>query len=254
MPKLDPIRDNYYRQVELADKSSDWLFYLGATLSLLSLFIDQTTSPRLSNAALTLFCLDVVALLCLSTASRLYLTPRAEDRRRQDFLSNAFGVSLTHVRTEGYYNNDQTLPIRRLAAQTLENSLFSKTIALRMARRERTKIAIYATIWILVAINRQVSVGVILAISQVIFSEQILAKFLRLEWLRNRFEHVYENTYRLFQTTPRSGDFNACALELLTMYETTKATASITLDSRDFSKINEETSAEWESIKTTLHI
>jgi len=254
MPRLDPIRDDYYRQVELVDKSSDWLFYVGASFSLLSLCIDQVTFPRLSNVVLTLFCLDVVALLCLSMTSRLYLTPRAENKRRQDFFSSAFSVNLTHVRTEGYYNNDQVLPFRRLAAQTLENSLFSKAIALRMARRERIKIAIYGIIWLLVAINRQASIGVILTISQVIFSEQIFAKFFRLEWLRSRFEYIYEASYRLFQTTSRSANFNACALELLTMYETTKATASITLDSRDFSSINKKISAEWESIKTILDI
>lgn len=254
MSRSDPIRDNYFRAVEQAEVAANWLFYIGAALSLATLLVDRASQPNLYDGILAAFCFDVVVLFAVCTATRLYLTPRAEDKRRQDFFSSACGVNLTHEQTDGYYNNDERAPIRRIAAQVLENSHFSKKIALKMAQDERLKVGVYMALWFVCLLNRRSDLSVILAASQAVFSEQILSKWIRLEWLRSRFETTYDSTFRLFQSKPKASEFNAMALETLSSYETAKANAAITLSSRHFERMNQNLSAEWEAIKESLKI
>jgi hypothetical protein len=254
MSRSDPIRARYYDAVELADRASDWLFYIGAVLSIVTLLVERESHPTVYGWLLIFFAIAVVALFVIGIASRLYLTPRAEDKRRQDFFSSACGVSLTHDKTDGYYNNDFTEPIKRMAAQVLENSHFSKAIALRMAKVERSKAIAYALVWLVCLLNRQTDLGIVVAASQAVFSEQVISRWLRLEWLRMRFEKTYEDVYRLFQSKPIASKFNAMTLDSLGMYETAKANGAITLSSRVFNEMNDALSIEWDRIKAELHI
>ncbi|MEQ2058747.1 hypothetical protein [Burkholderia cenocepacia] len=254
MSNADPIRKRYFDDVELADTATDWLFYVGAVLSILSLLLDKSVYPRIYDWVQVCFLIDAIVLFVLGQVSRLYLAPRAEDKRRQDFFGHAFYVSLNHQATDGYYNNDARDPNRRLAAQLLENSLFSKTIALSMVRFERIKLLVYAVLWLVCVINRQSDLGVILAASQVVFSEQLVSRWLRLEWLRMRFEKTYDDVYRLFQSRPAATTFAAMALDSLTSYEAAKSTAGVTLSSRTFDKLNPSISQEWISIKALLKL
>lgn len=254
MSRSDPIRTNYFNAVQKAEKVTEWLFYLNALLSFCTLLVEQKTHPDAYDVVLLLFSISVVAMFALGMMLRLYLTPRAEDKRRQDFFSSACNVNLIHQQTDGYYNNDFKDPIKRMAAQVLENSLFSKEIALRMARRERIKVAVYALIWLVLLHNRRTDLGWIVAASQAIFSEQILSKLFRLEWLRIRFEKTFDDVFRLFQTKPSVAQFNAHALDALSMYETAKANAGITLSSTIFDDLNPTLSTEWDKVKASLMI
>jgi hypothetical protein len=123
-----------------------------------------------------------------------------------------------------------------------------------MARRERIKVAVYALIWLVLLHNRRTDLGWIVAASQAIFSEQILSKLFRLEWLRIRFEKTFDDVFRLFQIKSSVGQFNAHALDALTMYETAKANAGITLSSTIFDDLNPTLSTEWDKVKATLKI
>ena len=82
----------------------------------------------------------------------------------------------------------------------------------------------------------------------------MLAKWIRLEWLRMRFEKTFEDVYTLFQSQPPVEEFNAMALTASSMYETAKANAAITLSSKIFDKFNPSLSKEWEKIKVALKI
>lgn len=254
MSHSDPIRNNYFDAVQTTEKVADWLFYLNALLSFCTLLVDQKTHPDAYDMLLLIFGISVVAMFALGMMLRLYLTPRAEDKRRQDFFSSAWDVNLIHQLTDGYYNNELKDPIKRMAAQVLENSFFSKEIALRMARSERVKVVVYALIWLVLLHNRRSDLGWIVVASQAIFGEQILSKLLRLEWLRIRFEKTFDDVFWLFQTKPSAVQFNAHALDALSMYETAKANAGITLSSTIFDDLNPSLSIEWDKVKATLKI
>ena len=254
MSRSDPIRANYFDAIHRTEKVSNSLFYTNALLSFCTLLVEQKAHPAVYNIVLFLFSISVVTMFALGLILRLYLIPRAEDKRRQDFFSSACNVSLIYQKTDGYYNNECKDPIKRMAAQILENSLFSKRIALRMAHIERIKVTIYVLIWLVLLLNRRTELGWIVAASQAIFSEQILSKWFRLEWLRIRFERVFDDVFRLFQSRPPITYFNARALDAMSMYETSKANAAITLSSEIFDDLNLSLSAEWEDVKKALKI
>jgi hypothetical protein len=254
MSRSDPIRKSHYDAVSTSDTFSDWLFYVAAALSLAFPFVEKATYPVAFDWVQYLFAVAVVVLFGSGLVSRLYLVPRAEDMRRQDFFSSAMSVSLTHNRTDGYYNNDLTDPSRRIAAQVLENSHFSKAIILRMLRVERTKTFVYLAVWLLCVIHRGTDLGWIVAATQAVFGEQLLSKWWRMEWLRMRCEEVFGKVFNLFQTGASPSHFSANAMEAVTAYESAKANASIVLSTKVFNDLNNELSTEWNSIKATLHI
>lgn len=256
MVRVDPIRKRYYRPLEVAENLSDWLFYTVATLSILALIVSQTNSPKIYDFVQGIFVVGVLALFSIGLAVRLYWTPRAEDKRRQDLLSNSFSVALTHEQTLGYYNNAQTNPLKRLCVSLLENSFFSKGVTLAMAHNERIKIVLYALFWIIALLNRSTDLTLIVSIAQAIFSEHILSRWVRLEWLRMRFERVYENLYRLVQTTNDfdKDEFRVRVIEAYGDYETGKGYGGITLSAKVFAQLNSTLSLEWDQIKQTLNV
>jgi hypothetical protein len=254
MPKSDPVRERYYNSVESAEQWTYYLFYIGAALSIVSLLVDQKDWPKLYVAISVLFPLVVVALFVIGLVTRLYFTPRAEQKRREDFLTQVFGVSLTHENTEGYYNNEFSDPAKRLAAQVLENSLFTMRLTLRVARRERAKLAIYFMVYLVCVFIRNTNYGIILAATQAVFSEQMISKAVRVEWLRTKCEVVHKDVYRLFQTNPAKAAFLPMAIDSVLLYETAKANAAVVIPSELFDRLNPELSTEWNEIKAKLKI
>ncbi|WP_420475224.1 hypothetical protein [Noviherbaspirillum sp. ST9] len=252
--KVDPIREKYFGPLETAEKWSDGLFYVTAILSVAALLVEESTYPRINAGIQVIFVIAVIASFALGQAISLYLAPRAQDRRTQDFFSAAYQVPLSHEQTTAYYNNDQADPLKKVGAQLLENSLFSKEIARAMVMTSRWQTAIYAVVWIVALLNRNASLALAATVAQVLFSEQILSRWIRLEWLKIRFEKTYSDLYRLFQAKPKADKFNAMALDSFTTYETAKAIGGITLSSTIFERLNPQLSLEWEQIKRTLGI
>lgn len=252
MSSIDPIREKYFQAVETGERCSDILFYVGCVLSFITVFVERSHHPRFYDATVVVFLLVTIAFFVIGIVTRLYLLPRAGDKRMQDFLSSTFGLNLTHERTEGYYNNDFTAPIKRLVAQLLENAFFTKSISLKMVRVERLKVFCYGVTWCVCVAYRRTDLGVILAATQAIFSEQIISKWIRLEWLRHRSETIFDNGYKLLQRVPAKDQFLAATLELLVLYESTKANAATTLSARIFNDCNDELSNEWSSILATI--
>lgn len=254
--RLDQIRERYYRPLELAESCADWIFLIVAILSILALAVERKTNPDIYDFVQGAFVIGVVALFLLGLAVRLYWMPRAEDKRRQGLLSDSFGVAITHEQVTGYYNNDQTNPVMRLGASLMENSFFSKRILLAMARGERVRIGLYVLVWLIALLHRATDLALVAAMAQAIYSEQIISRWVRLEWIRIRFERVYDHLYRLLQTTTdfNRDEFRIRVLEEFGEYETSKGHGGIMLSKKVFERLNPELSAEWEQIRKQLNL
>ncbi|MCI1006998.1 hypothetical protein [Herbaspirillum sp. C7C8] len=244
--KIDPIRDRFFTPLEIAELWSARLFFATIVFSLCVAYFDEPSQKSLISTLQWIQVVAVLALFTLDIFIRLHLAPRAHDARAQDFLAKAYGAPLISQQTSGYYNHAQTDPILGLAAQLFENSLFTKEIVGKMLRRETVLIAIYMVIWAAVFSNRDVQLSWIALCAQVLFGEQILARWLRMWWLRQRCEEVYKQMRTLYVNSPAPEKFAVTALDAYTKYESSKAMASITLSSKIFDKINPAVSAEWE--------
>jgi hypothetical protein len=197
------------------------------------------------------FILSVVALFVVTLTIRLHFSPRAQTKRAVDFLSHAYGTPLSHEQTERYYNNSATTVPARIAAQVLENSFYSKDTASEMVRNERIKISCYVTLWIIAMLSRSTPLTTLAIVAQIMFSEQILSRWLRIEWFRIKCDKIFDDLYRLFQ---RKDDLEICAVELLVEYETVKATAGIQLSTNMFERNTDRTTREWQKIRHKLGI
>ena len=253
-PRRDPISDRHFKPLETADSVSDLSFYVAAALSFAALLIDNTDSPVLYALVQSLFFLAVLAGFVVGIATKLYWRPIAEDQRRADLISNATSIAVTVLRTEGYYNNEEVDPLRRLGLIIMENSYFTRAIVLKMLYRERIFVGGYIALFLIALLYRKTDLALLAVAAQALFSEQVLSRWLRLEWLSARSEKVFEQTYLVFQRPPSTEVLFAKILEIYGLYETSKANAGISLSSRIFYSNNSHLSAEWEAIKATLKL
>lgn len=250
--RVDPIRKKYFGPLEQAHAVGNWLFVIAAMVSILAVVIEKANCPHFYNLIQWIFVLLVLGLFVSGQVCRLYFTPRAEDKRREEFLSNALNVNLTHERTIGYYNNNETDPTRKVGLNVLENTLFTKSIALAMAKRERLVSSCYLVIWLILLINRDTDLGLISAAAQAVFSEQIISRWLRLEWLRIRSEKIFRELHRAFLSNPAPHVLGAQIMEAFSTYEATKSSAGIALSASIFDDQNPSLTQEWEVIKASL--
>lgn len=250
--RQDPINTQYFDAIRSADVWSERLFFFVTGMSILVLFVDKAESPIAYQITNKLFCIAAVAMGTIGLVTRFYLSPRAENKRREDFFSKAYDVRLADETTEGYYNNGFHDPLKRAAAQALENSFFSKSIARKMLVRERATFVIYVVVWLVAVFNRSTDISIVVAMSQLILGEQILGRWFRLEWLRYQFEQTYNVLYALFVNEPRKELFEAQALAHITKYETAKSKVGITLSQKIFDENNESLSADWMRISGEL--
>ncbi|WP_159006259.1 hypothetical protein [Bradyrhizobium sp. S69] len=250
----DPIGERHFRPLEIADRVSDISFYVAALLSFAALLIEKAEHPSLYDLVQIGFVFAVLTVFFSGIAIKLYWRPSAEDGRRAELISNASNVALTVEKTEGYYNNAETDPIRRLGVIIMENSHFSKAIALKMLHWERVRIGAYVVLFLAAVLYRKTDLAIASTAAQAVFSEQLLSRWLRLEWFRMRCQSVYSQAYALFQSSPSKRVLFAKVIELFGLYETGKANAGIALSSKLFFENNDALSREWDQIKSALKL
>jgi len=256
MPKVDTVGENYYKPLALIDAFGGWLFWVVSILSIATLFVDKAVYPAQYAILQIAFMVCVLLFFAQGLVQKLYFFPRAEDARRQQLLSDSFGVALTHEQTVGYYNNDQTNPLKRLAASTMESAFFTSAVARKMLVGQRAKTLGYLVIYVAALLNRSSNLEWLVVAAQVVFSEDIIARWFRMEWLRIRSEKVFEGLNRLFTgkhafSRPAA---QSQSVDSFSFYETTKSTATILLSSKIFHRENARLTAEWDQIRVKLGI
>lgn len=249
--KIDPINKNFYEPIEQVEKWTLRLFVIGGILSFSPLLEEVLPYPAYQGVQIAFLC-TVIVLFVLNHLLRLHLIPQAEESRLQDFLSSAYGVNLTENTTQKYYNNEEENPPRRAALQLLENLFFTKRVASEMLKSVRLICLAYVLGWLALVLCREVNLSWVFIVSQVLFSEEVLSRYIRLEWLRQRTKKLYIAVYRLFQTNMEQGHFEVYALENFVIYEKIKAGLSVTLSSKVFASLNDELSVEWDTVRQPL--
>ncbi|MDY0281202.1 MAG: hypothetical protein RBR35_11650 [Salinivirgaceae bacterium] len=230
------------------------LFWVIAVTSLSMPYAQTILSPANQSALRSCFVVLVLIHFVLSLLSRLYLVPQAERMRRKQLLSDAFDTRLTHERTSLYYNNEYSPSVERLGASVMENAMFGKETAARMLARKRKIIGLYLTVWFLAFALRHNNLELITWITQLVFSGEIVAGWLKLECLRFRHERTYEQLHSHFLhgigvDQPRG---IANVLDAFAAYESAKASAGALLSTKIFNQLNDGLTSKWEQIRIDL--
>jgi hypothetical protein len=247
--RYDPINKKYYRPLEIVESINSWVFYLSAVLSFAPIFIDKIEYPTLIDNVIILFAISVIIYAILGSISHLYLLPRAQEARHKEFLSTAMGIELIHERTVGYYNTDKEEKFQRLGMMLFENTFFTMQILQKMAFGIRLKTFIYIFIWFFALFLRKTSLDWLSLATIVIFSEEILSRWLRLEWQRNKIENIYNEIRKTLQSRPTKQKHIVFIMDSLISYENAKSVGGILLSSKIFEKMNPSLTIEWERIK-----
>jgi len=253
--KEDPINKNLYDPLEKAEKASEILFWAIAFLSLLPITLTHFTHPLINEIISYSLVINIIILIIsiiLSLAIRLYLFPKAENARRKDFISDTFKVELTDLRTKGYYNNEERHPSSRMELSVLEDLLYTKGVIQNMIINTRIKALVWLIIFVTTILLRGSSLEAIYTISLAVFSENILVKWARMEWILNKTEKLYNDTYRILQLKLPEDELLPLAIDAFVDYETDKATAGILSSSKVFYKLKPTLDEEWLKIKTNL--
>lgn len=244
----------YYDPAEKLDAIGGVLFWLNAIFSFIMPYSAATIGEELGRVLQAIFLVSVLVYFAISQILNLYLVPRAELMRRKQLISNSFGIPLSQDNTSLYYNNSYSPSVKRLGANTMENALFSKEIASKMLVRKRIIIFGYLFMWLLAFSLRHNNLELLTWITQLVFSGEILAGWLKLEILRFRHDRIYDELYSHFlhELGQNSPSAVANILNAFVSYESAKSNAGILLSTKEFQKLNPTLSKRWLSIRQKL--
>ncbi|MCG7947317.1 MAG: hypothetical protein N0C84_13320 [Candidatus Thiodiazotropha taylori] len=253
--RIDEL-EKYYSPIANCDGWAKGLFFVSAILSIVIPYPSLFPYPLLEAGVKIAFVLSVIIHSVLVHFNGLYLIPRAESLRRRQLLSDAFGVPLTSEKTQLYYNNEISPSVLKLGGNVLENSFFAKNVCGEMAANERIKILIYSVLWLMAILNRSTDLSLLLTLTQVLFSSEVIIYWLKIEVLRSRNETTYDRLYSLFLNKRVSEDQNMTAgiLDSFAFYEASKASASIKQSTKIFNRLNPGLTKQWEKIRVQLQL
>lgn len=241
-------------------------------------FIVASNSQRVAGWIFWLIAaISVVLILCPASGFDCYLQPvlvvlsigglisgfvtmiyqnRGNHFLRASQLTNSLGVPVGDELRTTYYNNDCPPSIVRLAATTMENSLFTSEVLAVMLRSERTKTAGYLVLFVWFLAYRNTSLNWVVLMAQSVFSADIILNWLKMERFRFRAWEVHKRLHDLFLhgSSPKKQIGIAVILAAFSDYECAKDEAAMVLDGKVFEKLNPSVSARWEDIKRNLKI
>lgn len=252
--KIDPIREKYYGPIEVAERNADRLFWAVTALSLATVAVDLDSHRLLSQGIQAAFVIATLVLFVLSMVGRLHLMPKAEGRRRSDFLSSAIKVDLTHEQTSHYYTSDERDVSRRIVAQVLESAIYSRNTASRMRRAVIWSTTLYLILWLCLALWRDFNIAWAAVAAQALFSEHIVARCWRIIWLHSRIDELFNEAYQMLQSTGAAPIRMARAVALFSEYECAKATAAVLLSERFYKHSMRQSDEEWQKACDSLGI
>lgn len=250
--RVDEV-SRYYSPATKLEFIGAGLFWVNAFLSL-SILFSETLPPLLQILTPQVFIASVLIQFVVSQINRFYLIPKAERIRREQMLSDAFGTPLSHDKTTLYYNNDYSPSIKRLGANTMENALFSSEVAAKMLGSKRLFISAYLVAWVFVFSFQNADLNIIIWITQIIFSGEIIIQWLSLEVLRIRQERTYEklHTHFLHEIGGNSQRAISTILDSFVAYESAKSSASYLLSTKVFNELNPKLTKKWEQVRSEL--
>lgn len=258
-----------WRTVAKWRKWADISFYVGVVLSMLAAlkgynFVNNVllewplTAFWLYGLINHMAILSLIIYPAIDVYIEYYLSPAAEEKRKADFLDNAFGTHILSQNSIGYYTNESISPgMYKAAVNLFENSFFTHRVTDAMLMRKTFPLLIVVFVVVILAISGWGEQPLALPVLQLFFSSVIVIDFVKFWLLRNRTKDIYEGWCSLFRTSAIISNPSSQIPEIMRywlMYETTLSRLQIGLDDGIFEELNPELSKEWQIIKYNLGI
>jgi len=244
-----------YKTVETLNKRADILLYLSTALSIaISLLGYFNLLPDLKDVliGINIFFISIYAFL---DNRAHYIFTKAEMKRRLDWLDNSFGTNFSGKKSQGYFTNEHLSPgLYKLAVNCFENSYHTQFIISKMLGRIILQTVIIILIFIASAYigNREI----VRLFFELALPALLLQKLIKVIYFSSRMVEVQDRFKSLFNDLMQFGFENktAEALRDILEYETALSWASTPLNSKIFTKYQDELAKEWEELKAEYQI
>ena len=235
-----------------ADKCGTLVFYFALFVSAVLAFHDTPTTQEFGHP-----CLIIAAFLAIVVTVVITIYQTEGNRfLRETQLSDGLGAGIGENIRADYYNNNLPQNLVRLAATTLENTLFTKETLSKMAVKMRFKIGAYFVVLLILFTCRETPTSWLLVLAQSLFSADLALKLIRLERFRVRTGRVYARLEQFFLHAAGMEKPNDLAILIgaFTDYECAKDEAALPLENKYFAELNPALSKKWDEMKTRLKI
>ena len=141
--------------------------------------------------------------------------------------------------------------IIKMGVNSFENSFFSKSVSKKMLTPMLIKSALVLALFLALALftDREILTTAL----QLALPFTILLQTIRLFLYNKRMKDVFKTYQRIFSSTVDTKK-EYLIISNMTNYETILSWACIKLDSKRFDKMNDDLSAQWESLKQKYNI
>lgn len=205
------------------------------------------------NVATTIFAVAFVVLDILVN-DRFYAGGR---EKRIDLIDHAFGTNFSGQKSTGYFNpGNSHVGVYKLGVLGFENSLFTSTVAKKMAWGNWITTIVISIIFIVSACTG--NKDLVTNLFQLAAPAVLIQQAIKLQTFSNRMSIIHAEFKTLFNSlkgvqTLSDGQQGEIIKNVLN-YEATHAWGSILLNSAMFDKMNVEISAKWSQMKQDYSI
>ncbi len=240
MSRRDDV-SRLYKTPNILDRMEKVLFIIDAVAAVVAL----SNKPTVVSVAIIIQIISALFYFLSSVIDDGYFWYEAEKARRKNSIEFGFGIRLSELETDEYYNNQISASIEKYALNALESNLHSKHTAEKMIFLSCIKSCI--ALAVLVIACRYINDSeLLLIIAQTAFSSYVLLDTVTLIFYKLRLESLYKEGYAaLISPGVKSKSKNAAFLAYAVEYEAIKAHYKIRLDEKIFKKYNDELSVEW---------
>ena len=188
-----------------------------------------------------------IVYVVLSGFNDIVLKNKAENELRKTMISNSFDINITTTKTDNYYTNNVKPSIERMGMNCFESTLYTNKITEKMIGNKFVKVMILIISWI-IFITKIDNIAIILLLTQIIFSTDVLLDFVKIIYYHIKVDTIYNNFYRMLVTNKYEEKNIPMIIELVMEYECLKNYCHITLSDKIFRKENIELEKKWKEI------
>lgn len=204
-------------------------------------------SDKLNEFLNYILIISNIIYISLSGFNDIVLKNKAENELRKTMIANSFDVNITTKKTDNYYTNNSKPSIERMGMNCFESTLYTKKNTEKMIKDKLVKVIILVISWVIL-ITKIENVELILLLTQILFSTDVLLDLLKIIYYHINVSVIYDNFYRMFVTNKYEKKNIPIIIEFVMEYECLKNYCHITLSNKIFRKERAEIEKIWNAI------
>jgi len=231
------------------------IFILSLAPSLVKLLNVPVAMEDLINTANII---SIALFFLIEIAIEYILIPQADNKRRDDFIDNAFGSKFSPTPSVGYYDTEELeRGLYKAASNLFENCFFSYSLTKAMTIRKTVLPAIVLLFVFAFAYYGFKGVPFALSLLQALFSATLLGNLAKHLLLISRLSNIHDSWINVFQHDDfkaNTVNYQAQIFRIWLQYETLHSRIPSGIPDNLFKKYNKKLTQDWEVLKLRYNI